>query len=182
MDVQFEMSLRDIHTSTRALGSLNSKPLEVLALIENARIARERSYAPYSHFNVGAAGKFTNTEGQVGIFMGANQENAAYSPTFCAECVAIMAARNHGFHELHMMAVCGAPDSSVAAAIREKAAKDWVAPCGRCRQVMAETAHENCLVVLARDDNQVMGIRFSELFPLSFGPKNLGIVPSSYEP
>ncbi len=180
MDTLFSMPLAALHNHSQALHPLPYTMGQVTNLIELARAVRRRSYAPYSHFNVGAAGLFANDQKSAKVYVGANIENAAYSPTFCAECVAVMAARTNKYHELHIMAVCGGPDSSVALDIRKKAAKDWVAPCGRCRQVMAETAHDNCLVVLVRDDDEVMGVRFSELFPLSFGPKNLGVNPSNY--
>jgi cytidine deaminase len=180
MQTVFEGHLKDLATFDQNFASVEQHWQDALSLVGEARLAQSRSYAPYSHFNVGAAGYFTAVSGQSHMFTGANQENAAYSPTFCAECVAITAARHKRFHTLKMMAVCGGPDSTVDAAVRKAASEAWVAPCGRCRQVMAETAADNCLVVLVRGDDRVMGVLFSELFPMSFGPKNLGVNPADY--
>lgn len=153
-----------------------------LYLIDRAGEAKLRSYAPYSHFNVGVAGTFKNDLGDWDVFTGANQENAAYSPTLCGEVVAIAQARHSGFHTIEILAVCGGLDSSFDSAARAVASTEWVAPCGRCRQVICETASPDCLILLVRGDSRVMIVKFAALFPLSFGPKNLGIDPAAYSP
>ncbi len=189
MQTLFETKFTDLEAALRHPRSMGKLPAwlrkvdqctEVVRLIKEAQQAKRRSYAPYSHFNVGAAGLFSDNGGIFRVYTGANQENAAYSPTFCAECVAVTGARHDRFHTLHLMAVCGSPDSTKSIAEREATMAEWVAPCGRCRQVMAEIADPDCVVVLYRDDGQVMGVRFDELFPLAFGPKNLGQTAGAY--
>jgi homotetrameric cytidine deaminase len=85
--------------------------------------ARERAYARYSHFTVGAA--LETTDGRV--FTGANIENASYGLTICAERVAIFSAVHAGATGVAAMAVTG-PDGVTTP------------PCGACRQVIAEFA------------------------------------------
>jgi homotetrameric cytidine deaminase len=85
--------------------------------------ARERAYAPYSHFTVGAA--LETTDGR--RFTGSNVENASYGLTVCAERTAIVAAVHAGARGIAAIAVTG-PDGVTTA------------PCGACRQVIAEFA------------------------------------------
>lgn len=154
----------------------------VSEIIAKARLAAAKSYAPYSHFTVGVSGVFEAPDGSFLIIDGANQENAAYSPVQCGETVAIAQARVRGYHTIRMLAVYGMPDSSVEQAIRDVAASQWVAPCGRCRQVINETAADDCLIIFVRGDGQIMVVTFADLFPFAFGPKNLGINPADYQP
>ncbi len=149
-------------------------------LIIGAEAAMKKSYAPYSRFNVGVAGVFQAADETLLVMDGANQENAAYSPVQCGETVAIARARAQGYHTIRVLAVCGMPDSSVAEANRQAAAAEWVAPCGRCRQVINETAAEDCIVIFVRGDGRIMTITFAALFPFAFGPRNLGIDPTAY--
>lgn len=151
-------------------------------LVYEAELARERAYAPYSRFAVGAAGMFEDGRGRADIFGGANVENAAYSPTLCAETTSVARARFEGYGTLRAMAVYAMPDSSAEDTVRLAAEKVWCAPCGRCRQVIHEFAHSDCVIIMLRGDGQIGTVRFSKLFPMSFGPKNLGINPTSYVP
>ena len=153
---------------------------QVRELIADARDAAVNSYAPYSHFNVGVAGVFEAQNGSILLTSGANQENAAFSPVQCGETVAIARARMEGYHTIRVLAVYGMPDSTVAADIRTAASKEWVAPCGRCRQVINETASEDCIIIFVRGDDKIMIVTFAALFPFAFGPKNLGIDPADY--
>lgn len=122
-------------------------------LIEAATEARKYSYAPYSNYRVGAA----LLTGSGRIYTGCNIENAAYTPTICAERTAIFKAVSEGAKDIVAIAVV---------------TSDGGAPCGVCRQVMREFAP--ALIVIRADT----GGRFtegplSELFPDSFGPDNL---------
>ncbi len=95
--------------------------IDVEALIQAAKAARERAYAPYSHFAVGAA--LLTTSGQ--LFTGCNIENASYSLTNCAERVAVGCAVAAGQRDLAAIAVV---TNTVGPA----------SPCGACRQVLVE--------------------------------------------
>ena len=102
---------------------------EDAALVEAAKAATYTSYSPYSHFRVGAAVRLENGE----IIQGSNQENAAYSPTICAERCAMFYANAHH------------PDivpTAIAIAARGTDGNftpQPVSPCGVCRQVLVET-------------------------------------------
>lgn len=169
MDILFELAPGEV-PSAEVVAALAERDLTLhylRALCESAGRKLDDSYAPYSKFNVGAAGYFHSKDGNIEVFTGTNIENAAYSPTTCAETTAILGAKNSGFHKLSVMVVAARPEG------------DWVAPCGRCRQMMAEVVDPNAdaLVVLYRGDGSMRGVLFSELFPMAFGPWNLGIDP-----
>lgn len=114
--------------------------------------AREKSYSPYSNITVGAA--LLSRSGKV--YTGANIENAAYSPSVCAERVAIFSAINAGEREFLSIAVAGGK--------RGESARENFTPCGVCRQVMAEFCNRDFKVVLSESDE----INFSELLPFRF--------------
>ena len=97
-------------------------PEELIAL---AKEAMTRAYAPYSGFKVGAA--LLCQDGTV--YQGCNIENAAFSPTVCAERTAIFKAVSEGKREFAAIAVCGGKDGVITGLFP---------PCGVCRQVMAE--------------------------------------------
>ncbi|MDQ6930030.1 MAG: cytidine deaminase [Candidatus Eremiobacteraeota bacterium] len=120
-------------------------------LLDAAREARARAYAPYSKFSVGAAVDV----GDGVIFTGANVENAAYPLSTCAERVAITQAISAGYRTLAAVAVAGPPEV-------------WTAPCGGCRQIIAEFGSAAMVVFTGPDGVRALSIE--ELLPASFGP------------
>jgi cytidine deaminase len=201
-----EILLRDLYESKSSLDLLllankaqeiqehelinGSKTLEVnggklsyetaYQMICEARAAREYSYAPYSHFNVGAAILAARKDDTRTIKSGCNVENAAYSPTFCAECTAAVKAVSEGFRLFHAYAVVGGFDESMPQALRDAAADDYITPCGRCRQVTKEFESESCLVIVAKDTGKILVTTLEYLLPVGFGPRTLGIDVNVY--
>jgi cytidine deaminase len=116
-----------VETNVRVFASLNELSKEDQQLIEQAKEAAKGAYAPYSHFNVGAAVLLENGV----VVKGSNQENAAYPSGICAERVAIFAAgSNYPGVKIKTMAVT---------AFSKNARIDSpITPCGSCRQVMSE--------------------------------------------
>ena len=131
-------------------------------LIQEAKIARERSYSPYSNYKVGAA--LLTKSGK--IYHGCNIENAAYTPTNCAERTAFFKAVYDGEREFEKIAVVGAleggdPDVTCA-------------PCGVCRQVMMEFCeYKTFRVLLAKSPEDYEEWTLEKLLPFGFGPKDL---------
>jgi cytidine deaminase len=119
-------------------------------LLDQARRGQEAAYAPYSHFRVGAAVLTATGE----IFSGANIENASLGATICAERVAIFAAVTAGCRDLTALAVIA--DTS-----------EPVAPCGLCRQVLAEFSPD-CQVLMANTAGRWRLANLRELFPMAF--------------
>ena len=143
------------------------------ALIDAARDAARRAYAPYSGFHVGAALLLKNGD----IVTGANVENASYGLTLCAETAAIAKIANEGWiGELAEVAIVGGrPDGDALLG------SDPVNPCGRCRQILneaAERSQTDILVHCASGDGSAMRTyMLSDLLPAAFGPKDLGLIP-----
>ncbi|SHI02009.1 cytidine deaminase [Sporobacter termitidis DSM 10068] len=132
------------------------------ALLKAAVDARKASYCPYSHFAVGAA--LLCSDGTV--YIGANIENASFSPTVCAERVAFFKAVSDGKRDFTAIAVSGGREGGGPDAL--------VAPCGVCRQVMMEFAKPDAFeVVLADGGGNPKAYRLSDILPLGFGPENL---------
>jgi cytidine deaminase len=138
-------------------------------LVERAQEASARAYAPYSRFAVGAAVR-SNTGA---IYAAANLENASSGLTICAEAAALSAANAAGDFDIAAIAVVGFNFTSAARASR------IVAPCGSCRQLIAEAAqvaNGNIRVICCNGElsrNVVSTI--AELLPNAFGPENLGV-------
>lgn len=95
-------------------------------LVQSAKDATDRSYAPYSHFRVGAAVRLSNNV----IVTGSNQENPAYPSGLCAERTALFAA-NSQYPELPVVSL------AIAARIGDTFLSDPIPPCGACRQVIS---------------------------------------------
>ncbi len=124
-------------------------------LIGFAKEARNRAYAPYSDFLVGAA--LLCSDGSV--YVGCNVENAAFTPTCCAERVAIFSALADGKKDFSAIAVVGGKAG--------ESADGRCMPCGVCRQVMSEFSDGSLDVVLS--DGSVL--KLSELLPHTFDLK-----------
>lgn len=132
-------------------------------LIKEAMRMREFSYTPYSHFRVGAA--LLAKSGVV--YGGCNIENAAYSPTNCAERTAFFKAVSEGEKEFSMIAVVGGPETAKNLG--------YCSPCGVCRQVMMEFCNpKEFMVIMAKNEEEYKVMPLAELVPEGFGPGNLG--------
>jgi cytidine deaminase len=125
-------------------------------LIQLADEARERAYAPYSNYWVGAA--LVTPSGK--YFTGANVESAAYPTGMCAERVAIFKAVSEGEREFVALAVVTSNGGT---------------PCGACRQVMAEFGLDTIVLIADTQGNLKQEASVSELLPGAFGPGDLGM-------
>lgn len=124
-------------------------------LVTIARNARKNSYSPYSKFRVGAA--LLAKDGKV--FTGCNIENSSFGLTICAERTAIFKAVSEGYSRFKAIAI--ATDQS-----------EFIAPCGACRQVIADLAGDIDFI-MSNKRGGLMVMKISELLPFPFGPKNL---------
>ena len=125
-----------------------------LELMKAAVAAREYSYSPYSGFKVGAA--LLTKSGKV--FSGCNVENAAYTPTNCAERTAIFKAVSEGAVRFSAIAVVGGRRGEIS---------PFCAPCGVCRQVLVEFCSPDLTVILGTPENFSVHT-LGELLPFSF--------------
>lgn len=130
--------------------------MDIPKLIQEAYAAKERSYAPYSNFHVGAA--LLTKDGR--IYTGCNIENAAYSPTNCAERTAIFKAVSEGERAFLAIAIVGDKE-------------EYLFPCGVCRQVMAEFCDAGSFqVILARSGEDYKIYTLEELLPGAFSAED----------
>jgi len=133
-------------------------------LIEKAFEAQKFCYTPYSNFNVGAA--LLTSDGT--IYQGCNIENAAFTPTNCAERTAFFKAISEGQMDFVAIAVVGNKDGI------KQGEGDYCAPCAVCRQVMAEFCDlDTFKVIMAKDINDYKEYTLGELLPLAFTGKAL---------
>lgn len=131
-------------------------------LIEKAFQAREEAYVPYSHFRVGAALETETGE----IFLGCNIENASYGATNCAERTAFFKAVSEGYRKFRKIAIVGG--------LIGKEETEYCAPCGICRQVMAEFTDIHAFqVILAKSPDDYHVYKLEELLPHAFLPSAL---------
>lgn len=134
------------------------------SLIAAAVAATTRAHAPYSRFHVGAALLFADGS----LHTGTNFENASYGLSLCAETVAIASANTAG-RLGDLVAIAIAAEGELEAAV----VGDFIAPCGRCRQVLAEAAgiaeRDIEVLMLALDGSRVRLTTASALLPLAFG-------------
>ena len=115
----------------------------------------DRAYCPYSHFAVGAALECADGT----VFTGCNIENAAFSPTICAERTAVAKAVSEGHTDFVRIAIAGR-------------SADFCVPCGVCRQVLREFA-PGIEVICLNGTGEAPVFTLSELLPHSFGPEFL---------
>lgn len=125
-------------------------------LVERALEMRRFSYAPYSHFRVGAALECEDGS----VYTGCNVENAAYGSSLCAERTALVKAVSEGRRRFVRLAVAG--DSA-----------DYCWPCGACRQMLREFGTD-LEVLAANREGAYVSVPLEELLPHSFGLETLG--------
>ena len=136
---------------------------QIEALIDQAIGMMDYSYAPYSHFHVGAA--LLTKEGKV--YQGCNIENAAYSPSVCAERTAFFKAVYEGERNFKAIAIMGGPETVKGPDC------DICAPCGICRQVMMEFCDPGTFEILLGTPEKYEIYTLKEILPLGFGSANL---------
>jgi cytidine deaminase len=141
-------------TAVRSLASLAP---DERALVDAARDARVRAYAPYSDFHVGAA--LRTADGRT--ITGANVENAAYPATICAERVAMSHAITQGERAFTHIAVMGSGE-------------EICTPCGTCRQFMFEFAPDLVVLAAGARGSVARFVLGTDLLPAGFGPAALG--------
>ena len=129
-------------------------------LVKTAIEMTNMSYVPYSHFHVGAA--LLDKNGKV--WTGCNIENAAFGPTNCAERTAVFKAVSEGVREFEAIAVVGGPEDAAGNVLIE----DFCAPCGVCRQVLAEFCTRDFKIILADGKGAQKVFTLAELLPESF--------------
>lgn len=140
------------------------KNINIKELIHDALEARELSYSPYSKFKVGAALLTKNGT----VFAGCNIENAAYTPSNCAERTAFFKALSSGEKEFSAIAIVGGFEK------KGEVLKEYTTPCGVCRQVMMEFCHPKTFqIIVAKSEKDYKIYTLEELMPLGFGADNL---------
>ena len=128
-------------------------------LLELAHEARERAYAPYSHYAVGAA--LLTKDGRV--YQGCNIENASFSATNCAERTAFFKAVYDGCYDFAAIAVVGGPAGKPVQAQDEPSG-----PCGVCRQVMQEFCEPSFMIYMGRSDGTYVAESLGAMLPYGF--------------
>ena len=128
-------------------------------LVNLAIEAMGKAYTPYSNFKVGAA--LLTDDGEV--YIGCNIENAAYSPTVCAERVAFFSAVRDGKRKFTKIAVVGGMNGKLSS---------FTYPCGVCRQVMREFCEDD-FVLIVSDGKDIKEHTLADILPFSFSPKDL---------
>jgi len=122
--------------------------------------AKDRAYAPYSKFHVGAA--LLCADGNV--YIGCNVESAAYSATICAERTALTKAISEGTRQIRAIAVSGSFPGKEG---------NYCYPCGECRQMLNEFVTDDFEVIIAKTADDFRVHQWEEILPYGFGPKDL---------
>lgn len=161
------MLLNMEHTTYERLTEIQKK------LLEEAEKVMENSYNPYSNFFVGAALLTQDNN----VVTGTNVENAAYSNCICAERAAILRANTIGYRKYKAIAVI--------AKRRDTDTEEVTAPCGSCRQMLYEisqiSGHDLDVIMSTTKKDKIIISSITELLPLAFGPKDLGIDIRKYQ-
>lgn len=135
----------------------------IQSLIDQATGMLKMAYVPYSHYHVGAA--LLTKDGKV--YTGCNIENAAYTPSNCAERTAFFKAISEGEHDFAAIAVIGGANGHPV---------NYAQPCGVCRQVMMEFCDpETFQVIMAQDRDHYEVHPLQDILPMGFGPLNLNV-------
>lgn len=167
------MAKQTLQIEYEEFDSSDELPVDEQALVTAAWEARQNSYSPYSHFEVGAA--VLTKDGKT--FKGSNQENAPYKVS-CAERVTLDTVGAAGFKgQVAKIAVVGGPES-MNPEEHPAEPEEPVTPCGQCRQDIkeAEDLSGEPIVIIMASRNKVRRIvGISNLLPFAFGPANLGI-------
>lgn len=141
-------------------------------LVDEAAIAMETAYNPYSNFYVGAA-LLTHDDM---IITGSNVENSAYGSSICAERSALLRANIMGNRTFQSLAVIGRGDTFDA--------MEPTAPCGSCRQMIFEASQlggNDIEIILSNTKkDKIIVTSIIELLPLAFGPKDMNIDIGKY--
>lgn len=130
-------------------------------LVREAIQAREKAYAPYSGYTVGAA--LISKDGA--IYHGCNIENASFGATNCAERTALFKAVSEGEREFKAIAISGS--------LKGKAATEYAYPCGICRQALSEFATKDLVVLVAKSEEDFKEYRLEQLLPYAFGGESI---------
>lgn len=140
--------------------------IDYSGLIKEALTARQKAYAPYSGYWVGAA--LLTDEGKV--YSGCNIESASFSPSNCGERTAFFKAVSEGEYNFKAIAVVGGHKDTPLEQL------GIFAPCGVCRQVMMEFCRKDFQVIMAKSPKDYFIYTLEEILPLAFGPAD---VPNS---
>ena len=137
--------------------------IPIQELIKSALAARNKAYAPYSEYLVGAAILTQDDR----IYTGINIENASYGASNCAERTAIFKAVSEGNVKIKAVAIAGG--------VKDNPITGFAYPCGICRQVMREFClkPDDLVVIVAKNEAEYRTFTLNDLLPASFGPDKL---------
>lgn len=139
---------------------------EIQELIGEAFAVRERAYAPYSGYYVGAA--LLTKAGR--IYLGCNIENASYGATNCGERTAFFQAVQEGERSFRAIVIVGGKREE---GLEDCQVSDYAYPCGICRQVMQEFCDADFKIIVARSLSDYRVYTLGELLPFGFGGEHL---------
>ena len=167
VEIYAEIGYIILYENRKAWGIGMERQLDKISLTDNktlirqALAAREKAYAPYSGYKVGAA--LLTKEGV--IYTGCNIENASYTPTNCAERTALFKAVSEGERDFEAIAIVGGYEGEPV---------DFAYPCGVCRQVMMEFCDPKTFrVITAVSEENYLEKTLEEMLPYGFGPNNI---------
>ncbi len=158
------MHTKEIKTIIHEYDSIDELPEKDIVVINEAKQAAQKAYAPYSKFKVGACVLLENGE----LIQGNNQENAAYPSGLCAERVAMFYA-NAKYPDIPVKAI------AICAYVNSKLLEEPVTPCGSCRQVLleSETRFHSPIKIILFGENKISIIdNVKQLLPLNFDNNN----------